>query len=164
LEEHKVVEDSIKSHPLKSLGSFTQPMTETERKILQGLVDDSFERFKGVVKAGRARFEESPEQLDDVATGQVFSADQARAKGLVDKIGYIEEAIDRAIELAGIDKEDTRVVKFQREISFFDILTGGEVRAPGMSLAELLDLTVPRAYYMCTRLPALESMISPRSR
>lgn len=164
LEEHKIVEDSIKSHPLKAIGSFTRPMSEDERLILQGLVDDSFTRFKQVVRSGREQFETEPELLDQVATGQVYSADEAKAKGLVDEIGYIEEAIDRAVELADLDIDDTRVVKFHREIGFLDILSGAEVRAETLGLSQMLDLTVPRAYYMCTWLPALESLMSPSAR
>ncbi len=159
LEEHKISEDSIKSHPLKAIGSFTKPMTEEERKILQGLVNDSFTRFKGIVQAGREKFKDNDELLEQVATGQVYSADEALQNGLIDKIGYIEEAIDRAVALAGLDKEDTKVVKFHHEVGFFDLLSGADVKAapPGLNLSQLLDLTVPRAYYMCTWLPALES-------
>lgn len=164
LEEHKITEDSIKSHPLKAIGSFTRPMSEQERKILQGLVDDSFVRFKEIVKSGRAEFAEHPEKLDDVATGQVYSADQAKEKGLVDEIGYIEEAIERAVELAGVDKDKAKVVKFQHEVGFLDLLSGAEVNTQPLGLSQLLDLTAPRAYYMCTWLPALDAMLAPRSK
>lgn len=164
LAEHKIEEDSIKSAPLKAIGSFTKPMTEEERKILQGLVDDSFSDFKKIVQSGRERFTEHPEELDQVATGQVFTATQAKEKGLVDEIGYIEDAIDRAIELAALDKDKTKAVKFYRQTGLFEVLSGSDgaaARQGGFDLAGLLDLTVPRAYYMCTWLPSLGSVQRP---
>jgi len=152
-----VEDDSVSSHPLKNMGSFAKPMTEEERQIYQTLVDQTFERFKGIVRQGRPNFagENGAEALGKLATGQVFTAEQALEHGLVDKIGFIEEAIDRAIELAGLDQSDVCVVKYAREPSLTDILLG--VRAPdrGPDLAAMLDMTVPRAYYLCTRVPPL---------
>jgi len=152
-----VEDDSISSHPLKNMGSFAKAMTEEERQIYQTLVDETFERFKGIVREGRPKFrdEEGDEALRELATGQVFTADQALKHGLVDKIGFIEDAIDRAIELAKLDKDDVCVVKYGRELTIADLLLG--VRAPdrGVDLAALLDITVPRAYYLATRMPPL---------
>jgi len=73
LDRWGIKEDSIASHPLKNMGSFARHMTEEERAIFQGLVDDSFERFKQVVRSGRPRFRDSPELLDRLATGQIFT-------------------------------------------------------------------------------------------
>ena len=63
MKEIGVVEDSIASNPLKEMGSFTRPMTEEERKIFQGLVNDGFARFKSVVEYGRPKFKQDPEAL-----------------------------------------------------------------------------------------------------
>jgi len=151
-----VEEDSVMSHPLKGMGSFTRPMTEEERKILQGLVDDSFERFKQIVRSGRSAFNQNPAALDELATGQVFTAQQAVDSGLVDRIGFIEDAIDRAIQLAGLPEDQVRVVRYKREPTILDLLVGIKSRpTPRWDAASLLDLTVPRAYYLWTRLPPL---------
>ena len=152
LEKLGVQDDSIASHPLKNMGSFAKRMTDEEREIFQALVDDSFVRFKDIIKAGRPKFQQDPEGLDKLATGQIYTAEQALELGLVDKIGFIEDAVDRAIELAQLDKDDVRVVKYQREPTLADILLG--VRAPdrGVDLAALLDMTTPRAYYLSTRM------------
>jgi protease-4 len=156
LSEIGVEEDSVVSHPLKGMGSFSRTMTDEEREIFQVLVDDSFKRFKKIIRSGRPRFEKDPKALDELATGQVYTADQAVENGLVDRIGFIEEAIDRAITLARLPREEVRVVEYKREPTLADFLIG--VRAQGASsfdLAALLDMTVPRAYYFCTRLPPL---------
>ncbi|MGA2035493.1 MAG: signal peptide peptidase SppA, partial [Thermoguttaceae bacterium] len=106
-------ENSIVSHPLKDMGSMSRPMTQQERKIFQALVDDGFTRFKDIVKSGRANFRKDPAALEKLATGQVFAAEQARRNGLVDQIGFIEDAVDRAIVLANLDKEQVKVVKYK---------------------------------------------------
>ena len=121
MEKVGVKTDSIASHPLKGMGSFTKPMTEQEREILQGLVDESFTRFKDIVKHGRPKFEKNPTALDRLATGQVYTADQAAQSGLVDKVGWIEDAIDRAIELAGLTADNAHVVEYKREFSLMEL-------------------------------------------
>ena len=162
MQKWDIEEDSIKSHPLKALGSPTKKLTEQERAVLQGLVDDSFGRFKEIVQLGRVRFAQNPEQLNAVATGQVFTAKQAVENGLVDKIGFIEEATARAIELAGIDVKETQVVRYKREAGLLDLmLFGANARAQASApfdLQSIVDLTTPRAYYMWSWLPQAEGM------
>ena len=148
-----VDDDSISSHPLKNMGSFAKAMTGEERKIYQELVDESFGRFKEIIKSGRPKFQKDGEALDKLATGQVYTAEQAKKLGLVDKIGFIEEAIQRAIELAGVDEDDVRVVKYRREPTLADVLMGARASRPGVDLASLLETTTPRAYYLSTRMP-----------
>ena len=117
-------DDSIASGPLKEMGSPTKPMTEEERKMLQALVDDSFAGFKEIVVSGRPKFKDDPAALDAVATGQVFTAKQALDRGLVDKIGFIEDAINRAAELAGVSTDDVRCVKYEKPTTFVGELLG----------------------------------------
>ena len=150
-----IEQDSVSSHPLKGMGSPAKPMTEEERKIFQSLVDDGFKRFKQIVQDGRPALKENPDALDKLATGQIFTADQALANGLVDKIGFIEAAIDRAIELAGLNAANVKVVKYKKEPTLADVFFGAQARSQGFDLNILLDMTAPRAYYLCTWLPSL---------
>ncbi|HOP77611.1 MAG: signal peptide peptidase SppA [Thermogutta sp.] len=154
-----IKEDSVASHPLKGMGSMLRPMTEEERAIFQGLVDESFNRFKEVVKSGRPKFRQQPELLDKLATGQVFPAEQAKAEGLVDEIGFLEDAVDRAIELANLDPDNVRVVKYEKELTLMDVLLGETVQVhigpAGMDWKSLLEWSVPRAYYLFYQGPVL---------
>ena len=150
----EITEDSIKSHPLKQMGSPLKEMSPEERKIFQGLVDESFSDFKEIVKSGRPRYRQTPADLDRIATGQVFTTKQAIANGLVDKEGYIEDAIDRAIALAGLDKANTKVVKYKAPFTLFDgLISTAQGRGQTSDLHTLIELTSPRAYYLCTWLP-----------
>ena len=147
--------DSVVSHPLKAIGTVTRPMTPEERGILQTLVNESFAQFKKVIRQGRPRFEKDPKVLDALATGQVYSAEQALRNGLVDKIGFLEDAVERAIVLAGLSPEQVNVVEYKREFSLMGYLLESRAKTPAVDVMALGDLAVPRAYYLCSWLPPL---------
>jgi protease-4 len=159
-----IVDDSIVSHRLKTMGGLTKTMTGEELAIFQELVDESFDRFKGIIKQGRPKFAEDPEALDKLATGQIYTADQALESGLIDKIGFIEEAIRRAIELAKLDKNKVDVVEYGQPLGLASILMGKQTQngPTGLSdLSTILDMAAPRAYYLCTWLPPLAANTKP---
>ncbi|MEX2317526.1 MAG: signal peptide peptidase SppA [Pirellulales bacterium] len=156
----RIKDDSLTSGPHKLMGSFTRSMGEEDRKLLQTLVDHSFTEFKAIVTSGRPKFKDDPEALDAVATGQIFTAKQALANGLVDRIGFVEEAIARAAELAQVSPDNVRCIKYDRPPGLLGELFGVSAAAPasdGIDLADMLNLTTPRAYYLWSSLPALLS-------
>jgi protease-4 len=156
MEKYGVADDSVASNPLKTMGSFTKPMTEDERKIFQTLINQSFAHFKEVVCEGRSQFEKNPKALDPIATGQIYSAAEAKKNGLIDDFGFIEKAIDKAISLAGLDKDNVKVVKYKPDVSLAALFLGGQARsAAALDPKALLEMTTPRAYYLCTGLPGL---------
>lgn len=160
LENWSIKDDSIASHPLKDMGSLTKTMTEEEREIFQNLVDEMLADFKEKVKAGRPMFRDNPADLDAVATGQVFTAKQAVELKLVDKIGFLDDAVARAAELAGVKVEGVRCVEYQKAPAALDALLGTATATRGnarFDLDTLVELTTPRAYYMCTWLPGITS-------
>ncbi len=162
MEDVGVEDNSIASHPLKTMGSFTRPMTEREREIFEQLVQESFGRFKEVIKSGRPTFAEDPGALDEVATGQIFSADSALEHGLIDKIGFLEAAIDRAVELTGLRKDEVEVVRYKPQPSLSDVLFGNAAQSRRLDLSQLFDSVHPRAYYLWTHLPLAASSFSPQ--
>jgi len=163
-----VKDASIASHKYKLMGSPTRALNDEERaeeqKLFQELVDQSFARFKGIVQSGRPKFREDEAALDAVATGQIFTASQALEMGLVDKIGFLEDAIQRAAELANHDPDDLRCVEYSEPPASLATLLSAK-SAPRSALptdlATLLDLAAPRAYYLCTLLPALLTNSQP---
>ncbi len=160
LEKWNIQDDSIASNPLKMMGSptrkFPEPIEAEEKQILQGLVDSSFAEFKSIVLAGRPALRENKAVQDTIFTGRIFTAKQAQENLLVDRLGFVEDAIDRAIELAKLDKYQVRVVKYEQSAGLIQrALFGAEGRKPPVDLSALWDLAVPRAYYMCTWLPGL---------
>lgn len=158
LARYDVKDDSIVSHPRKQMLTMTKPLSEDDRKVAQAYVNESFERFLDIVRKGRPAFREGDEALKKLATGEVFTARQAKEAGLVDEIGFIEEAIDRVKELADLKGREVRVVTYTRPPSLFDF--GGFAQSAGgqrSELAALLDLAAPRAWYLWSALPTLQA-------
>lgn len=79
----------IKSAAHKDIGSTTRPMTEDERAILQGLIDNMYGRFVNVVATGRHMDQATVRTLAD---GRIYDGEQAKANGLVDEIGFFDDA------------------------------------------------------------------------
>jgi protease-4 len=158
LKRFDITDDSFTSGPLKEMLSLTKDrspeLAQRERKVIQGLVDAMFTRFKSIVKEGRPNLDDK--MLEKVTTGQVFTAQQAVEFGLVDKIGFLEEAVERAVELAGLSSETARVVSYQQPQGLFDELLGSPPAARSLtSLQTLVEWTTPRAWYLCSWWPAV---------
>jgi protease-4 len=162
LEKWNIKDDSIMSNPIKASGSMTREMTDAERKIFQDLIDESFADFKAIVKTGRPNLTE--DQLTKASTGQIFTAKQALELGLVDKLGFLEDAIAHAAKLAGVtDSKSYRAVKYSKPSSLFGDgggLFGKSSAAPdslGRALQHLQTMATPRMYYLWpAALPAVE--------
>jgi protease-4 len=160
MKEWGVEDDSLATHPRKLMLSMTRDMSEEERELILSHINDMFERFKTVVKEGRPFFKDNPAELDKLATGEIFTADKALAYKLIDRIGFLEEAVDRALELASLSKDKTKVVKYKRPVSLYEGLglsQGGQSAAAVFDLGKLLDLSAPRAWFITTSLPAVVS-------
>jgi protease IV len=165
LESWKIKDDSVVSGPYKELGSPTQKlspeMAEKERAILQGLVDQTFDQFKEIVAESRPQLANNKQNFATATTGQVFTAKQALALGLVDKLGFQEDAVDRAIQLANLDPRNVRVVKYVQPVGLLNSALFGQSSAAAplgqLNVAALADLATPRAYMLFTWLPAIVS-------
>ncbi|MBW3595748.1 MAG: signal peptide peptidase SppA [Planctomycetes bacterium] len=152
--EMNIENASIASHPNKQMLSMTRKLTPEQREILQQYVNETFERFKGVVKVGRPYFRKHPEKLEEVATGELFSSMRAKELGLVDETGFIEDAIARAAELAALEEDDYRVIEYDPPPTLSSMMGFANVQRNG-DWTSLLNLTAPRAWYLATTLPPL---------
>jgi protease-4 len=150
---------SVVSGDLKLMGSPTKPRTEKETEVLQELVDITFEGFKDVVREGRPKFRADGEALDAVATGQVFTAKQAIDNGLVDSIGFLEAAIERAAALANLSTSSVRAIEYERRRTPIEqFLSASAPEQPAVTtidLRALIELSSPRAYFLSTMAPVL---------
>ncbi len=93
---------SVKSGVNKDIGSPFQPLSAEGREILQSLVDSVHGQFVSAVAQGRGMDEKLVRKLAD---GRVYSGAQAKAIGLVDQFGTLEDAIDLAAKRAGMEAE-----------------------------------------------------------
>lgn len=99
-----------KSGMNKDMGSPFRPITPAEENMLQELADRLGQRFVDLVKQHRHL---DGQRLARVADARIFLAEDALAVGLVDKIGYLQDAIDTARQLADLS-EKVRVVTYRR--------------------------------------------------
>jgi protease-4 len=99
----------IKSGPNKDIGNPARPMTAEERAILQGMVTGFYDQFVHVVATARRMPEE---QVRPLADGRVYTGVEACKLGLVDEVGYLEDAIATAKKLACL--KDAKVVAYDR--------------------------------------------------
>lgn len=90
--------DAIKSARNKDIGSPLRSMTPEERAILQETVDEYFLRFKSLAVTTRKLAD--PKTIEVATDGRVFSGEKARQLGLIDEVGLLEDAVDRARQLA----------------------------------------------------------------
>jgi len=153
MEKYGIKNDSIASHPRKQMLSMTRELSPENRKIIEEYLHETFLRFKDIVRQGRPALAEDDVRLSELATGEIFTATQAHRHGLVDSIGFVEDAIDRAIELAKLDKEDVQVVRFAEPMSFFNLVSSQS--RGNWNHKSLLEFTTPRAYYLMTTMPSL---------
>jgi protease-4 len=109
MEKLGVADQSLTSGAFKDSGSALRQMREDERAQLQSVIDDLHRNFVDVVDKGRPGLDRgSVEKLSD---GRIFSARQALAVGLVDEIGHLGNAIERARQLAGVSH--ARVIAYR---------------------------------------------------
>lgn len=99
-----------KSGRNKDMASPFRQTSQEEEIILQGLIDQMGRRFLNLV-ASRRRIDAST--LVGVADARIYLADEALRLGLIDRIGYLQDAGSRAKKLAGL-REDAKVVAYRR--------------------------------------------------
>lgn len=114
-------EITLKSGEYKDIGSPIRTMTPAEKRILENILDDVHEQFKEAIMDGRGM---SGDEIEKVATGEIWTGNQAKSIGLVDELGGLKDTLDRAAADSGLNVEDY-VVSPLGEGSIFDQLFRG---------------------------------------
>lgn len=108
----------VKSGRFKDAGTSMRALNPDERQLLQGVVDNTFRQFVLAVAEGRGLTEAA---VMKVADGRIMSGEQARALGLVDSIGNLEDAVAEAGRMAGVKGEPHVVSPSKKKLSFIDL-------------------------------------------
>jgi protease-4 len=121
-----------------------------EKHMVQDLIDETFNRFKEVVKNGRGNAEKLnggkgktlTENWADYADGRVFSGKQALELGFVDETGNFEVALKRAKALAGI-KGGVNLIEYKQPFDLSSLFRlFGKTEAPSMKID--LGINIPK--------------------
>lgn len=109
----------IKSGKMKDIGSMTRPMTEEERQLLQGVIDNAYGQFLAAVAEGRKA---DVEAIRPVADGRIVTGEQALKLGLVDELGDSWKAVELAAQLGGISGKPEVLRETEALSGLMDIL------------------------------------------
>lgn len=129
----------VKSGKFKDIASTTRPLTDEERELMQGLIDDVYNQFLEAILENRTpQIEKALAALDNdeltsltggsvprsaeaflraIADGRILTGRQAVRYGLVDYEGTQQEALDRVAELAGLEEPELYEYKPRRPLS-----------------------------------------------
>lgn len=128
-----------KSGAEKDMGSPYRPTTEVENAIFQKLTDDMAKRFHNLVLEHRKL---TPDQYTQISSARIYLAEQAKSLGLIDGIGYLDDAIDQAKKIAGLDKE-AKVVAYRRYKIEDDTIYNPAIQSQEGDLETLFPLLSP---------------------
>ena len=128
--------ETIKSADKKDLWSPLRASTSEERDIIQTIIDKLHERFVEVVLAGRRPFL-SRKEIERLADGRIFTADQALEAKLIDRVGYLDDAVAEMKESLKI--EQAKVITFYRPGSYKATIYSG---SPFTSHKEILSFSI----------------------
>lgn len=146
MEKYGIGANAVTSGVNKDTGSMYREMTADELAIWQGIIDDAYNIFVDIIVEGRGLDEETVRTLAD---GRVYTGNQALDLGLVDRLGNLDESIQRAAELGGIEGEPN-IVDFSTAPPILPSLFGAlEQQSPIDELQDLLKFsTHPSLMYI----------------
>ena len=137
-----VKEDSLKTGKFKDTLSLFRPVSSSEKELWSAVLDDSLNRFVQVIADSRKMLNDK--QIREPATGQIFTSNQAKEKKLIDKIGYVDDAVEALKTKLKLDK--VRVVKYESSQGLLETILSSaapDVR-PESQLASVLEAASPR--------------------
>lgn len=168
----------LKTGKFKDALSPFRPLTEEEREIWSEILNESFAKFLTVIDENRPELTihktEEPTAADDptvvpnrmelvsekteaadktnLATGRIFTAEQALAAGMVDEIAFEEEALEQLQKKLGL--EEARIVVYHTPVPLWETLMGlGQAQAADQKQQARLDASVPQAMYYFSWVP-----------
>jgi protease-4 len=163
--------ETVKAGDIKTSGSPFHDMTKEERQVWEHMVDHAYLRFLSVIGEARPLSKEKLQEDIDIqetvpirqgkeriqhvqytryrADGGIYTADQAVKYGLVDRIGYLQDALKEAADEAGLG-DDYRAITYDKPRTLLGSLLGIDVAAPGLRLGAdgLAAATAPRLWLL----------------
>lgn len=94
-----VTTDIVKTNTYADLGDMSRPMREDEKALIQKGIEHTYDLFLTRCSDGRGLPKDS---IDHIGQGRVWTGEQALDRGLVDKLGGMDVAIEEAASLAGV--------------------------------------------------------------
>ncbi len=156
LEKIGVDDTTVTSGAHKDIGSPFRKQTASDRVILQDIVNSMYARFLERVRENRKKIPEAT--MKEMTDGRIMTAQQALKGGFIDKIGYLEDAINHTKKGAGLT--DARIIVYHRPSEYAEniySLQGSVPQTPQLThegLMRLIGGSGPRFLYLWA--PALQ--------
>ncbi len=124
----------IKSGKYKDIGSGSRPMTEDEKALLKGIIQNSYEQFLTAITKGRIERNDNyktpktiltQENLKIYADGRIFTGEQAKTLGFVDEIGSLDETYE-ALNKTISPRKKLPLTLYNKESGFAELFTNIE--------------------------------------
>lgn len=131
----------IKSGAFKDTGSPFREMTLEERRLLQQVIDSVQEQFVSAVAAGRKM---DRAKVAEIADGRILTGEQAKKLGLVDEFGNLQDTIDLAAKLVGIEGRP-QVIYPRRKVTLWDLVLKDLARG-------ILDTLIEKGFELSYRM------------
>jgi protease-4 len=126
------------------ISPFHSPTPEELDYINDRLVMPAYERFVAIVAAGRKNL--AYDKVKALADGSIYTASQALDSGLIDKIGYLEDAYDKILELAELD--EAKMVEYENPFSLGSLLSPHSQGALKFDIKSLYELGSAKLMYL----------------
>lgn len=115
-----ITSEEVKTGEIGELVTVTRPLTEVEKNIWQNQTNEIYETFTRKAAEGRKM---TQEELKKIASGRVWTGEQAKANGLVDVLGGFDDAIKIAASKAGV-AEDYKLRFYPKQKNTLEKLFG----------------------------------------
>lgn len=134
MKKYGIKAETIHAGRNKTMGSFTEPVTQEQRDIMQSIADECYAQFTGLVAESRHL---DLEKVKELADGRIYTASQAKTLGLVDEIADFERAVEILKEKEFGDKEykaEIRKLEVKQKRSLKKLLRGASSLFGGKGL------------------------------
>jgi len=135
MEKYGVEYIAIKTGEYKDLMSPFRKTEQQEILWMQGIVEKMLDRFIDAVDRGRKNL--TREDIVALADGKIYIAQDALGKGLIDGIGYFDDAVEILSQKAGVSGPE--LIEFRRERNIREMLSWVKVGSRGAFVSEILD-------------------------
>lgn len=135
--------ETVSTHKHSDMLSLTRRLDNTERNSLQDQIELIYTQFLNIVAQGR---EMTPERVDEIAQGRVWTGDEGLEIKLVDEIGGINDAISYAAICA--DLKDYRVVEYPKiEDNLTKLLNKANEAQEAMTIVQSPDMMIEQLFH-----------------
>ena len=140
-----------KDSPEKSVANDVyRNWTVKDKQQVKDILDAMYSVFYSRVKQGRSHVITDAKKLEDVANGSAYTSQQALKNGLIDSVGYLDDAVTIAQQRAGLTNETPTVLRFSRNTPKLGGMFGAQTNSPSISDVKTMiqEFSMPKLMYL----------------